>query len=181
MPASGCKCTKAKSRVSLLAAVKHCLRHQAQYSTKPVCYTEAAMGCPDADAPQITPVICTNGHDSVLSLASSATQDLRPGEPHSLMSSPSPLGGPIFSHPESPALEAAREYEQLMDSHSLHEFLMRYGHTLSSTPEFASYRRVYAAVWPVIEELIKQLEGICTEYAVPLAVVDGKVSSTLLQ
>jgi len=72
-------------------------------------------------------------------------------------------------------LEAARQYEQLMDSHSLHEFMIRYGQTLSSTPEFMSYQRVYAAVWPVLAELILQLEGICAEYAVPLVVVDGKV------
>ena len=62
-----------------------------------------------------------------------------------------------------------------MDSHSLHEFMIRYGLTLSSTPEFMSYQRVYAAVWPVLAELILQLEGICAEYAVPLVVVDGKV------
>ena len=62
-----------------------------------------------------------------------------------------------------------------MDSHSLHEFMIRYGQTLSSTPEFMSYQRVYAAVWPVLAELILQLEGICAEYAVPLVVVDGKV------
>lgn len=62
-----------------------------------------------------------------------------------------------------------------MDSHSLHEFMIRYGRTLSSTPEFMSYQRVYAAVWPILAELIIQLEGICAEYAVPLVVVDGKV------
>lgn len=64
-----------------------------------------------------------------------------------------------------------------MDSHSLHEFIIRYGQTLSSTPEFASYGRVYAPLWPIIAQLILQLEGVCTEYAVPLVVVDGKVSS----
>jgi len=53
--------------------------------------------------------------------------------------------------------------------------MIRYGQTLSSTPEFMSYQRVYAAVWPVLAELILQLEGICAEYAVPLVVVDGKV------
>lgn len=62
-----------------------------------------------------------------------------------------------------------------MDSHSLHEFMIRYGQTLNSTPEFMSYQRVYAAVWPVLAELILQLEGICAEYAIPLVVVDGKV------
>ena len=87
------------------------------------------------------------------------------------------MAGPIFSPSPPPDLEAARQYDELMDSHSLHEFLIRYGQTLDSTPESGSYRRVYAAVWPVVEELTKQLESICTEYAVPLVVVDGKVWS----
>ena len=63
-----------------------------------------------------------------------------------------------------------------MDSHSLHEFIIRYGQTLNTTPEFASYGRVYVGVWPIITQLILQLEAVCTEYAVPLVVVDGKVS-----
>ena len=85
------------------------------------------------------------------------------------------MTGAIFS--PSPPLdpEAARQYVELIDSHSLDEFLISYVESLDSTPEYGSYRRVYAAVWPVVEELIKQLESICTEYAVPLVVVDGKV------
>ena len=86
-----------------------------------------------AEAPQITPVNCTSSA-SVASLASSATLDARPRDPQSVMSfyspsqSPSLMQGGIFSHPDSPALEAARQYEQLMDSHSLHEFMIRYNY-----------------------------------------------------
>ncbi len=132
---------------------------------------------------------CTSSIDSVLSIASSDSQfqlaeDLHTVSSPSLSSPLLPPGDPsatrseIFSpqpRADSPSLEAARQYEQLMDSHSLHEFMIRYGLTLSSTPEFMSYQRVYAAVWPVLAELILQLEGICAEYAVPLVVVDGKV------
>ena len=46
---------------------------------------------------------------------------------------------------------------------------------LRETPEFSSYQRVYSAIWPAVEELILHLQEICTQYAVPLAVVDGKV------
>ncbi|DBA72938.1 TPA: hypothetical protein ACH3X2_009891 [Trebouxia sp. C0005] len=140
------------------------------------------------EIPQCTPVQCTSSIDSVLSIASSDSEFQRAEDPHivSSPSSPSPLLAPrspsttrsgIYSpqpRAESPSSEAARQYEQLMDSHSLHEFMIRYGQTLSSTPEFMSYQRVYAAVWPVLAELILQLEGICAEYAVPLVVVDGK-------
>lgn len=88
---------------------------------------------------------------------------------HSGIYSPQPRG-------DSPSLEAARQYEELLDSHSLHEFIIRYGQTLNTTPEFASYGRVYAGIWPIITQLILQLEAVCTEYAVPLVVVDGKVN-----
>ena len=146
-----------------------------------------------ADVPHITPVNCTSSVDSVLSIASSDSQALLSRDPYSLPSSPPPSLPPrapspgvhseIYSpqpKPDSPSLEAARQYEELLDSHSLHEFIIRYGQTLSNTPEFASYGRVYATLWPILAQLILQLEGICTEYAVPLVVVDGKVSSHAL-
>ena len=126
--------------------------------------------------------------DSAISIASSDSHAYG-AEPHSYLSSslstlPPPHGASSRGHSEiyspqpkadSSGLEAARQYEELMDDHSLHEFMIRYGHTLSSTPEFGSYQRVYAALWPIIAQLIMQLEGICAEYAVPLVVVDGKV------
>lgn len=158
--------------------------HAAQYIQ---CH---AITC-TADVAHITPVNCTSSLNSVLSIASSDTQALGGRDPYSLPSSPpsstQPMHAPspglrseIFSpqpKPESLSLEAARQYEELMDSHSLHEFIIRYGQTLNSTPEFASYGRVYAGLWPIIAQLMLQLESVCLEYAVPLVVVDGKVSS----
>lgn len=137
-----------------------------------------------ADTPDITAVQCSTSVASVLSIASSETADPRSylsSTPSSLLPprGPSPRGHLSIYSPlpkaDSPSLEAARQYEELMDSHSLHEFMIRHGQTLSSTPEFGSYQRVYAILWPIIAQLILQLEGICAEYAVPLIVVDGKV------
>ena len=141
-----------------------------------------------ADGAHITPVDRTSHLDSVLSIASSDTQAIAGRDPYSPPSSPlssEPIQAPsplmrseIYSpqpKPDPPSLEAARQYEQLMDTHSLHEFIIRYGQTLSTTPEFASYGRVYASLWPIIKQLVLQLESVCTEYAVPLVVVDGKV------
>lgn len=142
-----------------------------------------------ADVAHITPVNFTSSLNSVLSIASSDTEALAGRDPYSLPSSPptssQPLHAPapmmqseIYSpqpKPDSPSPEATRQYEELMDSHSLHEFIIRYGQTLNSTPEFASYGRVYVSLWPIIAQLILQLESVCTEYAVPLVVVDGKV------
>ena len=146
--------------------------------------------CCKLHADHITPVNCTSSLNSVLSIASSDTQALAGRDPYSLPSSPPPSTQPVHTpsrvlrseiyspqpKPESQSLEAARQYEELMDFHSLHEFIIRYGQTLSSTPEFASYGRVYAGLWPIIAQLILQLESVCIEYAVPLVVVDGKVS-----
>lgn len=135
----------------------------------------------DIDLADSTPVQCVSSVNSLLSYASSRTQTPSnqsplPADPPR---TPSPPHSEIYPQTQTDILALeARQYEQLMDSHSLHEFMIRHGQTLDSTPEFASFQRVYAALWPVVEELIKQLEGICAEYAVPLAVVDGKVSTS---
>ncbi|KAK9811483.1 hypothetical protein WJX72_004683 [[Myrmecia] bisecta] len=77
--------------------------------------------------------------------------------------------------PPSKAMpRTAREYEELMDDYSLHEFMIRHGAVVRSTPEFVSYQRAYTQLWPAIEQLLTQLEEICLRYAVPLGIVDGK-------
>ena len=67
-----------------------------------------------------------------------------------------------------------RAYDALMDDHSLHEVLIRHGTTVDSTPEFESFNRKYLHIWPEIAGLILRLEAICAQYAVPMAVVDGR-------
>lgn len=50
---------------------------------------------------------------------------------------------------------------------------------LEDTPEFSSYRRTYEPLWPVISALTQQLAALCKQYAIPLAVVDGKALADL--
>lgn len=40
-----------------------------------------------------------------------------------------------------------RGYNELLDTFSLHQFIIRRGETLSTTPEFLSFKRKYGAVW----------------------------------
>ena len=68
-----------------------------------------------------------------------------------------------------------------MDTFSLHQFMIRKGKALSDTPEFESYHRTYEPLWDIIAALIKQLESLCSQYAVPLAIVDGKSLADLAQ
>ena len=69
---------------------------------------------------------------------------------------------------------AARQYEQLLDDHSAHYIIIRKGVTLDAAPEFASFQRTHAAMWHILAGMLLQLEGICVQYAVPLATIDGR-------
>eukprot|EP00899_Mesostigma_viride_P008752 jgi/Mesvir1/17879/Mv12955-RA.1 len=82
---------------------------------------------------------------------------------------------------EQSNLAAARGYQQLLDAFSLHEFVIRHGVVLDSTPEFASYKRTYARVWPQIESLIRHLEEVCTTFNVDRAVIDGKALAEIAE
>ena len=83
--------------------------------------------------------------------------------------------GEFAEHDTGPAADEQRGFNQIMDDHSLHEFIIRRGKTLDTTPEFESYQRAYAAEWAGgVAPLVRQLEAICARFAVPIAVVDGK-------
>jgi len=100
----------------------------------------------------------------------------------SIIPEPPVLGGGTAAHPREPSgvpLGDGRGYEEMLDTFSLHEFLIRRGETLDSTPEFLSFKRAYQSQWAAIADLIIQLESLCVEYAVPLAVVDGKSLASL--
>lgn len=62
----------------------------------------------------------------------------------------------------------------LMDDHSLHHIMIRRGTVVDTTPEFASFHRTYTDIWPPVADIILQLEGICSHYAIPIAVLDGR-------
>ena len=75
--------------------------------------------------------------------------------------------------------QAARQFDELMDTFSLHHYIIRHGLTLDTTPEFASFGRKYAADWGAIQELNAQLEQLMRKYNVPLAYVDGQKLAAL--
>lgn len=68
----------------------------------------------------------------------------------------------------------ARGFEELMDTFSLHHFIIRRGELLDDTPEFVSYQRKNQERWGALLEVINGLKELMAEYAVPLAYVDGK-------
>jgi hypothetical protein len=49
-----------------------------------------------------------------------------------------------------PALEELRTYTMLMERYGLNQFLIYRGATLSSTPEFESYRNTFNHDWGAI-------------------------------
>ena len=73
----------------------------------------------------------------------------------------------------------ARNYDEIMDTFSLHHFIIRKGITLD-TPEFASYKRTFTSMWPKISQTIEYLEAFLYRFAVPKAVVDGKKLNDVL-
>jgi len=75
--------------------------------------------------------------------------------------------------------DPTRTYQDLLDMYSLHEFIIRRGKTLSSTPEFLSYQRSFPKEWAGIQLVIKALEELLLEYAIPLAYIDGKKVAAL--
>ena len=67
----------------------------------------------------------------------------------------------------------ARGFEELMDTFSLHHFIVRNGMTLDSTPEFVSFQRKFASDWGAVQQLVFSLEAVMRRFSVPLAYVDG--------
>ncbi len=89
---------------------------------------------------------------------------------------PQPPPPPATSPPSS-----ARQFEQLMDTYSLHRLLVRNAKALVGTPEFASYRRKYEHVWGEVAALLSSLEAFAHSYGLPLLVVDGAALASLAQ
>ncbi|KAG2432871.1 hypothetical protein HXX76_008603 [Chlamydomonas incerta] len=98
----------------------------------------------------------------------------QPGEAGVAEPAPGSRGGPGDADADAAAAAALRPFEALMDTFSLHEVLIRKGVVIRETPEFESYSRSYEGVWGVVEGLLQHLAALCGQYAVPLAVVNGK-------
>ncbi|KAH9084803.1 hypothetical protein Ae201684P_002042 [Aphanomyces euteiches] len=71
-------------------------------------------------------------------------------------------------------VEKIRGYNELLDTYSLHQFIIRKGKTLSDTPEFISFQRTTEDLWGSVATAIEALEATLTSYSVPLAYVDGQ-------
>eukprot|EP00658_Telonema_sp_P-2_P048241 TRINITY_DN36703_c0_g1_i1.p1 TRINITY_DN36703_c0_g1~~TRINITY_DN36703_c0_g1_i1.p1 ORF type:complete len:531 (+),score=132.54 TRINITY_DN36703_c0_g1_i1:245-1837(+) len=89
-------------------------------------------------------------------------------------------GQPDQEPTELDPVEAARTYAEIMDEFSLHQFIIRKGKTLE-TPEFQSFTRAHQGRWGRISELVRCLEGVMTQYGVPIAYVDGKTIALLAE
>eukprot|EP00742_Colponemidia_sp_Colp-10_P007009 GILJ01007522.1.p1 GENE.GILJ01007522.1~~GILJ01007522.1.p1 ORF type:complete len:1129 (-),score=134.43 GILJ01007522.1:199-3585(-) len=82
---------------------------------------------------------------------------------------------------EEPLDVKSRTYNELLDTYSLHQFIIRKGKTLDSTPEFQSFRRKYDMQWHGISIVIQALERFFSYYGVPVAYIDGRKVVTLAE
>lgn len=67
-----------------------------------------------------------------------------------------------------------RDYDELLDTYSLHQFIIRKGKTLHSTPEFLSFQRKYQFMWGSIKSLVQKLEHFLSKYNVAIAYINGQ-------
>lgn len=71
------------------------------------------------------------------------------------------------------AVTKIRGYNELLDTYSLHQFIIRKGKTLTTTPEFESYKRLYSGKWGGIQRIIRKLEEFLSKFNIPMAYIDG--------
>ncbi|KAJ8602198.1 hypothetical protein CTAYLR_003604 [Chrysophaeum taylorii] len=77
------------------------------------------------------------------------------------------------------SVKRIRNYTKLLGQQSLHHFIIWKGKRLSSTPEFAAFRRRYAIHWSNVNQIIGLLEDLCLKNGIPLALVDGSIVNAL--
>lgn len=106
-----------------------------------------------------------------LALPEPPAQDIIPVNPK--------VGDNVEQTPEADNNANPRAYNELMDAYSLHQFIIRKGKVIESTPEFASFKRLFTTRWGDIVLVIHALEKLLGEYTVPLAYVDGKKMSAI--
>ncbi|TMW60354.1 hypothetical protein Poli38472_000396 [Pythium oligandrum] len=76
-------------------------------------------------------------------------------------------------------VDKIRGYNELLDTYSLHQFIIHKGRAMRETPEFQSFQRIGQQVWGSVEAVITALETLLTRYFVPLAYIDGQRLLTL--
>ena len=81
--------------------------------------------------------------------------------------------------PVSKAVKQIRGYNELLDKYSLYQFIIRYGKTLDTTPEFESFQRTNIACWGAISSVIHSLEILMGNYSIPIAHINGQAIVSL--
>ncbi|OQS02628.1 hypothetical protein THRCLA_05014 [Thraustotheca clavata] len=71
-------------------------------------------------------------------------------------------------------VERIRGYNELLDTYSLHQFIIRKGKTLTDTPEFISFKRITEDLWGSVSTAITELETMLQNYSITLAYIDGQ-------
>merc|ERR1719399_158164 len=79
----------------------------------------------------------------------------------------------IHAAPEETKVDPARGYNELLDTFSLHQFIIRRGDVLSSTPEFQSFKRKYTSLWGRVQQVVSALQRLLSRFNVPMAHIDG--------
>jgi IQ domain-containing protein H len=51
-----------------------------------------------------------------------------------------------------------KSYPEILDTYSLHHFIIRKGKTLEETPEYVSFRRTFSNIFGKVSVIIKELE-----------------------
>ena len=67
-----------------------------------------------------------------------------------------------------------KSYPEILDTYSLHHFIIRKGQVLEETPEYISYKRTYQSMFGKIGIIIRELERFAQEHDLRLFYVDGK-------
>mmetsp|Transcript_3573 Transcript_3573/g.7186 ORF Transcript_3573/g.7186 Transcript_3573/m.7186 type:complete len:1110 (+) Transcript_3573:42-3371(+) len=70
------------------------------------------------------------------------------------------------------AKQEVRDYDQLLDQYSLHQFIIRKGKVLD-TPEFVSFQRKYGRMWGPISAILQLLESLVGELGVDMVLCNG--------
>lgn len=72
-----------------------------------------------------------------------------------------------------PTIEELRNYVELMDKYSLHNFTIYDGKVLKETPEFQSFKRTFQNRWGAITFIIGELERFLHRHKIKLAIING--------
>ncbi|GMH87091.1 hypothetical protein TL16_g10747 [Triparma laevis f. inornata] len=76
-------------------------------------------------------------------------------------------------NPLQKEIEQIRNYLDMLDQYSLHNFIIWKGSTVTNTPEFSSFKRKYDTFWGSVLSCINLLETLARDYQIQLVVVDG--------